>query len=174
MANGGLGKVRNPWGVIGLSLITLGIYFLYWQYASFKELKDSAHDGIGGGLGLVFAIFIPIVNSFLLPSEIGHVYQRQGKTPPVTGLTGFWVFIPIVGFFIWVIKVQGRLNDYWAGGGVNAVGVAPPPAAAAGWTSSPAAQPAEEAPAAPAEEVGQTPPPPSAPPPSSDPMLPPQ
>ena len=42
---GGLGKIRNPWGVIGLSIITLGIYFIYWQYASFKELKDSSQEG---------------------------------------------------------------------------------------------------------------------------------
>jgi drug/metabolite transporter (DMT)-like permease len=151
MANGGLGKVRNPWGVIGLSLITLGIYFIYWQYITYKELKDDANDGIGGGLGLVFAIFIPIVNSFLLPSEVGHVYQRQGKTPPVTGLTGFWTFIPIVGFFIWTIKVQGRLNEFWESGGLGAVGAAPPPFAPTG------APP--QAPLPPEADAGLTPPP---------------
>jgi hypothetical protein len=183
MANGGLGKIRNPWGVIGLSLITLGIYFIYWQYVSFKELKDSAQDGIGGGLGLVFAIFIPIVNSFMLPSEVGHVFQRQGKAAPVTGLTGFWTFIPIVGFFIWTIKVQGRLNEYWESGGLTAVGAAPPPAAPAGWTppqevapvgenAPPPFAPAGETlqtPVPPAENADQAPPPPmpAAPPPPS-------
>jgi len=28
---GPTGKIRNPWAVIGLSIITLGIYALYWQ-----------------------------------------------------------------------------------------------------------------------------------------------
>jgi hypothetical protein len=32
-----VGKVRSPWLVIIFSIITLGIYALYWQYASFKE-----------------------------------------------------------------------------------------------------------------------------------------
>ncbi len=78
---GGLGKIRNPWGVIGLSLITLGIYFIYWQYASFKELKDSSQEGIGGGLGLVFAIFIPIVNSFMLPSKLATCMSGKANSP---------------------------------------------------------------------------------------------
>ena len=110
---GPIGKVRSPWGVIGLSIITLGIYFLYWQYATFKEMKDHSGQGIGGGLGLVIAIFISIVNSFVIPSEIANLYKARGQEPPVTALTGFWVLLPLVGFFVWVIKVQGRLNDYW-------------------------------------------------------------
>jgi hypothetical protein len=123
--------VRNPWGVIGLSIITLGIYFIYWQYVTFRDLKNSSGEGIGGGLGLVFAIFIGIVNAFMIPSEVGHVFQRQGKSPPVTGLTGFWWFLPFVGWFVWVIKVQGRLNEYWESGALGAAGGGPrmPPTA---------------------------------------------
>ena len=122
--------VRNPWGVIGLSIITLGIYFIYWQYVTFRDLKDSSGEGIGGGLGLVFAIFIPIVNSFMLPSEVGRVFQRQGKVAPISGLTGFWLFLPIAGWFVWVVKVQGRLNEYWESGGLGlAVGAFAQPAA---------------------------------------------
>ena len=49
---GPAGKVRNPWGVIGLSIITLGIYFLYWTYVTFQEMKDHSHEGIGGPIGL--------------------------------------------------------------------------------------------------------------------------
>jgi hypothetical protein len=32
-------KVRNPWGVVGLTIITLGIYHLVWWYKINKELK---------------------------------------------------------------------------------------------------------------------------------------
>ena len=110
---GPVGKIRSPWGVIGLSIITLGIYFLYWQYATFKEMKDHSGQGIGGGLGLVIAIFISIVNSFILPSEVANLYKARGQEPPVSGLTGFWVLLPLVGFIVWVVKVQGRLNEYW-------------------------------------------------------------
>jgi len=115
MAPGQVGNVRAPIAVILLTIITLGIYGLYWQYSVFKELKEYSGEGIGGGLALLFAFLIGIVNIFLLPSEIGGLYTRDGQTPPVTGVTGCWIFLPLVGWFIWLVKVQGRMNEFWAG-----------------------------------------------------------
>lgn len=112
-ATGTPGHVRNPVAVILLSIITIGIYALYWEYASFKELKEYSREGIGGWLGLLFAILLGIVNAFVLPLEVGRLYTRTGRPAPVSARTGFWVLIPIVGGIIWVVKVQGRLNDYW-------------------------------------------------------------
>jgi hypothetical protein len=110
---GPVGKIRSPWAIIGLSIITLGFYGLYWQYATFKEMKDHSGQGIGGGLGLVLAIFLVIVNVFIMPSEIANLYKARGQEPPVTAITGLWILLPILGGFIWLFKVQGRLNDYW-------------------------------------------------------------
>ena len=118
---GAVGKVRSPWVVIGLSLITLGIYALYWQYAVFKEMKTYSGEGIGGGLGLLFAILLGIVNVFLMPSEVGNLYAGAGQSKPVRGPTGFWALIPLVGGIIWVVKTQGALSRFWA-----TQGVAPP------------------------------------------------
>ena len=115
-----VGTVRNPVVVILLSIITLGIYSLYWQYATFKEIKAHADEGIGGVLGLVFAILLGIVNVFLLPAEIGGLYAREGREKPISGLTGFWAFIPLVGWIIWVVKTQGHLNRYWESHGAPA------------------------------------------------------
>ena len=108
-----IGMVRSPIAVLLLSIITIGIYGLYWQYATFKELKAYSGEGIGGGLGLLFAFLLGIVNVFMVPLEVGRLYARVGQTEPVSGLTGFWVFLPIVGGIIWLFKTQGRLNDYW-------------------------------------------------------------
>jgi drug/metabolite transporter (DMT)-like permease len=115
---GPVGKVRNPWAVIGLSIITLGIYFLYWTYQVFREMKDHSGDGIGGPIGLVIGILIGIVNAFLIPSEVGNIFAKAGQHKPVSGPTGFWTFIPLIGFFIWTIKVQNALNDRWETAGV--------------------------------------------------------
>ena len=104
------GTVRDPLAVIIFSIITLGIYFLVWSYKVFKENKDFSGEGAGGGIGLLFAILLGIVNWFLLPAEIGNIYARMGREKPVTGLTGFWNFIPLVGWIIWVVKVQGAMN----------------------------------------------------------------
>jgi hypothetical protein len=115
---GPVGKVRNPWFVAFISIITFGIYFLYWQYQVFKELKDHSGDGVGGVIGLVIALVIGIVNLFLLPSEVGNMYAKAGMEKPVRGVTGFWNLIPIIGFFIWVFKVQGAMNQRWESAGV--------------------------------------------------------
>jgi hypothetical protein len=110
---GPVGKVRNPWFVAFISIITLGIYFLYWTYQVFREQKEHSGEGVGGVIGLVIGILIGIVNWFLLPSEIGNMYARAGLDKPVSGVTGFWNLIPLVGFFIWIFKVQGALNRRW-------------------------------------------------------------
>ena len=107
------GEVRSPVFVVVMWFITLGIYGLYWQYKVFKELKEHTGEGIGGPVALVIAILIGIVNVFLLPSEVGNMYARAGLEKPVRGVTGFWVLIPIIGFIIWVVKVQGAMNRRW-------------------------------------------------------------
>jgi hypothetical protein len=107
------GQVRSPLFVVVMWFVTLGIYGLYWQYQVFRELKDHTHEGIGGGIGLLLAIFLGIVNVFLLPSEVGNMYAKAGLHKPVHGVTGFWVFLPIIGFIVWVVKVQGALNHRW-------------------------------------------------------------
>jgi len=119
---GPVGKVRNPWFVAFISIITLGIYFIYWLYQVFKEMKDHTGEGIGGVLALVIALvglvtsgLITIVLMFLLPSEVGNMYAKAGMEKPVRGVTAFWNLIPIIGFFIWVFKVQGAMNRRWEG-----------------------------------------------------------
>jgi Domain of unknown function (DUF4234) len=104
------GKVRDPLAVILFSIITLGIYFLVWSYKVFKENKDFSGEGVGGGIGLLFAILLGIVNWFLLPAEIGNTYSRMGRPKPVTGVTGFWNFLPLIGWIIWIVKVQSAMN----------------------------------------------------------------
>ncbi|MEZ5180783.1 MAG: DUF4234 domain-containing protein [Acidimicrobiales bacterium] len=112
---GPTGAQRSPIVVILLSIVTLGIYGVYWQYALFKEMKDHSGQGIGGVLGLVLGIVTGgLTTVFLLPHEVGGLYQRRGGEAPVSWLTGWWVLLPIVGGLVWLFKVQGRLNEYWA------------------------------------------------------------
>ena len=123
---GVLGKPRRPWVVAVLTIVTLGIYGLYWQYASFQEMNDYSGQGIGGVVGLLLAIFISIVNVFVMPAEIGNLYFREGKARPVSAVTGFWIFLPIVGWFVWVVKCQRRLNEFWVAHGANDISASSP------------------------------------------------
>jgi hypothetical protein len=117
------GQVGQPRGiafVIIISLITFGIYYLYWTYVTFDEMKRRTGEGLGGVLGLVIGILLSIVNAFVIPSEVGHMYRGDGEDAPLTGWSGLWVLIPLVGWFIWVVKVQGALNRYWKGHATSA------------------------------------------------------
>ena len=70
---------------------------------------------IGGTLGLVIALVIGVVNFFVIPSEVGKMFKKDGQPAPVSGWTGLWVLLPLAGVIIWFVKVQGSLNRYWRG-----------------------------------------------------------
>jgi hypothetical protein len=114
---GSVGKIRSTWAVIGLSLITFGIYGLYYYFATHEEMKQHSGEGVGGALGLVIAIFtLRLVTPFLLPNEVGNLYARQSRPRPVSATTGLWVLlgsIILIGPLVWLIKTNGALNAYW-------------------------------------------------------------
>jgi Domain of unknown function (DUF4234) len=114
-----LGKPRGVGITIVLTIVTLGIYGLVWIWKSFAEVKRYRGQGIGGP-GVFLCLIL--VGYFLLPSYVGKMYEEDGQqNPPVSGISGFWVFLPYVGTFVWLAKVQGALNRFWQGKG------APPP-----------------------------------------------
>ena len=112
-----VGQHRGPWFVALIGLVTLGIYWIYWYYKTGEEVKRYSGEGLGGVLWLVIGIVVGIVMWFVAPSEVGKLYSREGEQQPVSGKTGFWMFLPLVGYFVWTIKVQGALNRFWASKG---------------------------------------------------------
>jgi hypothetical protein len=76
-------------------------------------MKVHTGQGIGGVLALVIALLIHPVIWFVMPSEVGKMYRDDGRAGPMTGWTGLWMLLPIVGWFVWTIKIQGALNRYW-------------------------------------------------------------
>jgi Domain of unknown function (DUF4234) len=119
---GPVGKIRKPIAVLLFSIITIGIYQLYWTYQVFRELKEHTGQGVGGPIGLVIGLLIGVVNLFLLPAEIGNMYAAEGQPKPVTGMTGLWNLLPLVGTIVWYFKVQGALNRHWESHGAVAGG----------------------------------------------------
>ena len=113
---GPLGQRRGILFVLLISLITFGIYTIYWAYKTQEEMKQHTGEGLGGILGLVVWIIVSPVSGFVIPSEVGKMWERSGRPSPVTGWTGLWFFpfgfllIPLI---VWFVKVQGALNRYW-------------------------------------------------------------
>jgi hypothetical protein len=118
-ASGNTGPLGQPRGIgfgILLFIITLGFYGWYWVYKTQEEMKQHTGEGLGGVLGLVIWILIGAVSAFVIPSEVGKMYQKDGQQPPVTGWTGLWLFpfgIFLIPAFVWFVKVQGALNRSW-------------------------------------------------------------
>jgi hypothetical protein len=110
---GPVGQVRSTGVSILLYIVTIGIYGFVWYYKTHDEMKRHSNEGLGGGVALLLAIFVGIVMPFFSSSEVGKLYSRRGQHPPVTGVTGCWILLPIAGAIVWFVKTNDALNYYW-------------------------------------------------------------
>ena len=123
---GNTGPLGRPRGIgfgILLYIVTIGFYGWYWIYKTAEEMGKHTGEGLGGVLALVIWILLYPVMAFVIPSEIGKMYQKDGQAPPVSGMTGLWLFpgaILVVPAIVWFVKVQRALNTYWESKGATA------------------------------------------------------
>jgi Domain of unknown function (DUF4234) len=114
---GPIGKPRSVGIGILLFIVTLGIYGLYWAYVTHEEMKRYSGQGLGGLVGLLIWWIISPVSGFLIPNEIKQMYELDGQESPVQPIDGLWLFpgilLCLVPAFIWYVKVQNALNDFW-------------------------------------------------------------
>jgi hypothetical protein len=151
------GKIRNPLGVIGLGLITLGIYYIFWYYYINKELAEMGKarntDELGTSpgtsvLAVTLGIFI-IVPPFV---SVYRTWARKCKAEDAVGIDGMEAGL---GFLLSILI--GPVGQYILQSNMNKV----LQAQAAGGSLPPAAPPPPvEEPAPPAEQPQQPPPPP--------------
>ena len=124
--SGNTGPLGHPRGIgfgILIFIVTFGLYSLYWVYQTQEEVKRHSGDGIGGVLGLVVWIIVGAISAFVIPSEIGKMYEKDGRESPITGWSGLWLFpgaLLIIPAIVWFVKVQSSLNRYWESKGATA------------------------------------------------------
>jgi hypothetical protein len=113
---GPIGRIRPTGMIILLFFVTLGIWSFVYYYQVHEEMKRHSNQGLGGVLALVIAILFGIVSPYLLSNEVGQLYERRGRQKPVSALTALWFFpgaLILVGPFIWFIRTNNALNEYW-------------------------------------------------------------
>jgi Domain of unknown function (DUF4234) len=111
---GQVGQIRGTGKCVLLTIVTLGIYTYFWYYGVHKEMQQYRNgQGLGGGLALVLAFFVGFVMPFLTAGEVGGLYESRGQAKPVSGVTGCWIFLPLVGGIVWFVKTNGALNSFW-------------------------------------------------------------
>src|SRR6188508_2796183 len=110
--SGPLGQPRGIGFAIVITIVTLGIYSLYWVFKTQDEVKEHSGIGVGGVLGLVIYIVVSPITWFLIPSDVGKMFKADGRPAPFTGWTGLWLLLPIIGIAVWSNKIQGALTAY--------------------------------------------------------------
>jgi hypothetical protein len=145
------GKIRHPLGIIGLSLITFGIYGAVWYYMTNKELaelgKANNTDELGDSPGMSLlaitlgAIIIvpPFVSLWNYSKRVEAAARLTGQQPRLEQPMMFvlWILLGVVAMYL----TQETLNDALRAqaGGSPALG-SPQQAPQA---QQPAAQPAQ-------------------------------
>ena len=117
---GPIGNTRSIPLSILWAILTLGIYTYIWVFRTHDEIRRYSGNGVGGWLGfIIYFVFSPIT-WFIVPSEVRYLYEDlDGGHSPVRGIWGLWLLLPIVGAFVWFIRVQGALNSYWESKGAS-------------------------------------------------------
>src|SRR6266496_3882250 len=83
-SKGPLGRPRGIGFGILMYIVTLGFYGWYWVFKTEEEMRQHTGEGLGGILALVVWILITPVMAFVIPSEVGKMYARDGQEPPMT------------------------------------------------------------------------------------------
>ena len=137
-ATGANAKIRNPWGVLGLTLITIGIYFFFWWYYINREMKDLG-QARGVDLGqkpgnsvlavtLGALIIVPaIVSEWTTSGRIERSQEAVGLERRASGPVIFVLLLLISPVGLWY--AQSELNKVWqavAPGGAGQASIPPP------------------------------------------------
>lgn len=118
------GKPRSFGRGLLLTVVTLGIYALYWHYKAYKELEDAFPDRVDFPLGMYILCYVPYINLLtqilFMSNFISDVnklrYERDLPRKVTLGSFLAWsilgLFI-IVGPFVAYHKLQTSINDIW-------------------------------------------------------------
>jgi Domain of unknown function (DUF4234) len=113
-------KIRNPFGVFVLAIVTLGIYYCVWYYKINRELRDAAGIDVDP-LVAVLAITIgwviivpPFVSWYRTFQRIQQAQQQAGVTSEASPILGFILYIIALYFLpVELLYAQDELNKLW-------------------------------------------------------------
>lgn len=143
---GSTAKIRNPLGTVALSIITIGIYYIFWWYFINREMRDlgrSRNTDLGQSPGnsvlaitLGALIIVPaLVTLWTTSGRIERSQEAVGIDRRVSGPIVFILLLLIGPVGIWY--AQSELNKVWEADRSHAGGGLPQPEAAAPGTPPP-------------------------------------
>lgn len=110
---------RNPLGVLGLTVITLGIYFFYWYWKINDELRlykrDESISPTRSLMAMIFGWLIivpPFIAMYNTAKHVQDAEQRLGIQPQLEpALTIVFLLIVAIGNTVYVQEHQNRIWD---------------------------------------------------------------
>lgn len=112
--NDGLGKDRSPASVLGLAIITLGIYYLVWYYKINNEIRK--HDTtikVMPGWAVV-AQLVPICNlvsSYSTAARIRQMQLDEGATQTISPVVALLLLIFFgIGYPLYIAS---QMREHW-------------------------------------------------------------
>ena len=138
------GKIRNPLAVIGLSIITLGIYGIFWYYYANKELAEigKAHNSHECGDAPGTSVLAITLGALIIVPAFISAYNFCKRIQAAERLTGapqgmepgllfvLYVFISPVAAYIAQSNMNKVLQAQSGGAGVITPGAGVPQPAA--------------------------------------------
>ena len=113
---GPIGKDRSPASVLGLSIITLGIYYIVWYHHINKEIKIHDSDIKVSAGWATFALFIPIANIVGAYSTAARIRQMQlddGVTQTISPVVALLLFLFLgIGYPLYLAS---QMREHWHG-----------------------------------------------------------
>jgi Domain of unknown function (DUF4234) len=147
-----IAKKRNPWGVLGLTIITIGIYLFFWWYFVNKEMvklgraRGTTELGDSPGMSALalfpgFLLIVPPLVSYYRGVQRMQAAARITGAEPANGWIALILFV-LIGI-AFAPYLQSCLNKVWE---AQAEGAALDAATAAPAVPA-ASEPQEQAPA---------------------------
>ncbi len=109
-----VGKNRNPFAVIFFSIVTLGIYWLYWYYRINDEMRQHEPLVRCSPGWAAFSQLVPVAG-FISHYNTATRIQRMELADEVPNTISPLVTIVLLFFFAvgYVFQVQSHLNAHW-------------------------------------------------------------
>ncbi|HEY3940942.1 MAG TPA: DUF4234 domain-containing protein [Acidimicrobiales bacterium] len=119
--SGPIGVDRSPAAVLGLSIITFGIYYLVWYYKINDEIRR--HDPeikvspilsvLAISVGAVLLFIPPLVSSYATAARIRQMQLDDGATDTISPVVALLLHMFLgIGFPLYVAS---QLREHWHG-----------------------------------------------------------
>jgi len=116
VSNGVGYKRRNPWGVFGLSIVTLGVYYYVWWYKINNELSNYGitNNPTTALLAVLLgpAIIVPpFVSYYNTADRIRRAQEKANASERIIPVLGLLLFFVVTLFA--APYYQSQLNKAW-------------------------------------------------------------